>query len=69
MIVSKIFQQYYEDFTYAMNLLAKEFEGELAGEQDQVIGILCNRYRVSSDLARLLYAVCAKTKKKVQLSG
>ncbi|PEM13357.1 hypothetical protein COI51_21750 [Bacillus toyonensis] len=64
MIVSKIFQQYYEDFTYAMNLLAKEFEGELAGEQDQVIGILCNRYRVSSDLARLLYAVCAKTKKE-----
>ncbi|CAG9623269.1 P-loop NTPase fold protein [Sutcliffiella rhizosphaerae] len=63
MIVSKIFQQYYEDFTRAMNLLVTEFEGDLDSEQDLIIGMLCNRYKVSNDLARILYEVCAKTKK------
>ncbi|MDM5250810.1 hypothetical protein [Lysinibacillus sp. G4S2] len=64
MIVSKLFQSYYEDFNEALKHLVLDFSEGIIGEQDEVIGKLCTKYSISNDLAKLLFEIQQNTKKK-----
>lgn len=62
MIVSKLFQVYYEDFTQAIYSLVNNLQLD-SSNRDKFIGDLGSLYRISNDLSTLLYTIQIRSDK------